>query len=80
MITPHAEVPYPHAGGCEGCRESMVCNSCGVSISRFTRCTNQRCLPCHSRYCTSGGEVSAGHGYGGRGARTIAPTHGGTTE
>lgn len=55
---------YPHEGGCVGCRAARLCNACGASVTRFARCTNGRCLTCHAKHCTPGGDTSPGHGYG----------------
>lgn len=58
----HADVSFPHAGGCVRCRAEGRCNYCGAVES--SRCTNGRCLSCHGKICTPGGNDSAGHGYG----------------
>ena len=55
---------WPHAGGCEGCRNLRTCNVCGEPISRETRCTNGRCPTCHRMICTPNGVTSSGHGFG----------------
>lgn len=63
---------YPHAGGCEACRDLGLCNACGrntrSTVAGITnRCTNGRCSDCHAKHCTPGGNESPGHGYGGYG-------------
>jgi hypothetical protein len=63
--------PYPHAGGCNGCRLASVCNTCGTAIRKATRCTNGRCLDCHRQHCGNGGDIAPGHGFGTVGA-TVA--------
>jgi len=64
-----SDVPYPHEGGCWGCRVEMRCNVCGKEWKDrlhfiHDRCTNGRCLDCHRKVCTPGGNDSLGHGYG----------------
>jgi hypothetical protein len=63
--------PYPHDGGCSECRSRQVCNVCGYLLSGGV-CTNGRCLFCHGRVCTPGGETAPGHGFGSRGAAVLA--------
>jgi hypothetical protein len=55
--------PYPHQGGCIGCRDSVphLCNVCGKP--KGSGCTNGRCIQCHADNCTPGGDVSPGHGF-----------------
>lgn len=61
----HRKIPYPHAGGCDGCYEARDCNACGASFDRDNnRCTNGRCGKCHNAFCTPGGSTDRGHGYG----------------
>lgn len=43
----------------------MKCEICDKPIPKQTeRCTNRRCLGCHRKWCTAGGETSPGHGRG----------------
>lgn len=65
----HAQQPYPHEHGCQGCNLAMRCAVCGTSIGPIYKggiahCTNGRCMQCHTRHCTGDGIVSDGHGYG----------------
>lgn len=56
---------FPHAGGCEYCREEGICNWCGTPTTPSTgKCTNGRCAGCHAQHCTLGGDTYPGHGYG----------------
>jgi len=67
--TCHAALPYPHEGGCAGCRDVHVCNVCGKSVLRDrNRCTNGRCDFCHRHHCTVGKDFTA-HGYGNIGTK-----------
>ena len=34
------------------------------TVARVDRCTNGRCGPCHRAYCTPGGSLEPGHGFG----------------
>lgn len=62
----HSPDPYPHRGGCQGCRDAHRCNHCGAPLTpgAWERCTNGRCRACHASVCTPGGATSPGHGYG----------------
>lgn len=64
----HETSDYPHDGGCEGCRDSGVCNVCGTRVAgrdaAAPKCTNGRCMSCHRDVCTGGGDTTPGHGYG----------------
>lgn len=63
----HNVLPFPHPGGCAGCRSVRCCNYCGADIRADDgRCTNGRCSKCHRDICTPGGVNSPGHGYGGQ--------------
>jgi hypothetical protein len=65
-----AKAGYPHVGGCEYCREELLCNWCGDALATLgpggfvERCTNGRCPDCHEKHCTPGGSTGPGHGYG----------------
>jgi hypothetical protein len=62
---PHFFAPWPHEGGCAGCREEKLCNACGAPWDHAgAHCTNGRCAQCHIAYCTVGGQTYPGHGYG----------------
>jgi hypothetical protein len=56
--------PYPHEGGCIGCRDARprLCNVCGKP--KGSGCTNGRCDKRHAANCTGGGDTSPGHGFG----------------
>ena len=64
------EGPYPHGGGCSGCRVQGKCNVCARPrrgrLNPGGACTNGRCAECHAACCTSGGDTTPGHGYGTR--------------
>ncbi len=65
----HADQPYPHEHGCQGCYLAKRCAVCGTSIDvtfegGLPHCTNGRCMQCHTKHCTGGGVSGPGHGYG----------------
>lgn len=76
-VNDHGAGTFPHEGGCAGCRKLMQCNACAAPIyaglnarpGRSARCTNGRCMDCHRKLCTEGGNVSPGHGYWRKGTK-----------
>lgn len=55
-MSPVQLAPFPHAGGCAGCRKAGQCSGCGAKLladRKGKRCKNGRCNECHGRYCTS---------------------------
>lgn len=72
-MTAPSRIPFPHVGGCEGCRAAGVCNGCGAELRGDAgRCTNGRCSRCHAARCTDGGATAPGHGYGASGRERCA--------
>lgn len=65
MTNEHNVKPFPHPGGCPGCRSVRCCNYCGADIRQDAgRCTNGRCGHCHRTICTP----DEAHGYGRQGS------------